>query len=229
MWYKNHCVKGNFLLIILYMFPQEKALQYGIESLTLQELIALILRVGRKGRGIMKIAKEVSILFEKNLLEIHKNDIIKISGVGLIKACTLLAVLEFGKRMYGGKKTQLIVSPEDVWKQMQHIAAGKKEHFYVLYLDVRNQLIQRELISIGNLNTSIAHPREVFEPAVRVHAAQIILCHNHPSDSPEPSESDITTTQRLIHAGKILGIEVLDHVIITAHTFCSMKEKGCMS
>lgn len=211
------------------MLPQEKALQYGIESLSSLELIALILRVGHKGKGVMKIAKEVSALFEKNNQEIHTSDIRQIAGVGIVKACTLLAVLELGKRLYAGKKTQLIISPEDVWKQMQSSANGKKEHFFALFLDVRNQLIQRELISIGNLNTSIAHPREVFEPAVRVHAAQIILCHNHPSGDPKPSETDISTTKRLIHAGNILGIEVLDHVIITAHTYYSMKEKGNMS
>lgn len=211
------------------MLPQEKALQYGIEVLTIHELIALILRVGNKGRGVMKIAKEVSTILERGGNEVNKSEMKRISGIGVVKTCTMLAVLELGKRMYAGKKTQLIISPEDVWKQMQNMAAGKKEHFYVLYLDVRNQLIQRELISIGNLNTSIAHPREVFEPAVRVHAAQIILCHNHPSGDSMPSKTDINTTKRLIDAGHILGIEVLDHVIITAHTFCSMREKGYMS
>ncbi len=210
------------------MLPQEKALQYGIESLTIPELIALILRAGRKGRGVMKIANEVSELLEKNICDVQKSEVIKISGIGIVKTCTVLAVLELGKRIYGGKKTQLIISPEDVWMRMQHISAGKKEYLYVLYLDVRNQLIQRELISIGSLDTNIAHPREVFEPAVRMHAAQIILCHNHPSGDSTPSQVDIDTTRRLIQAGHILGIEVLDHVIITAHTFCSMKEKKYM-
>jgi DNA repair protein RadC len=210
------------------MQPQEKALLYGIESLTIHELLALILRTGTKGRSVMQMAKELGFVIEKKATEIRSCDVRKVTGIGVAKTSTVLAVLELGKRIYAGKKTQLVVSPEDVWKQMQHIAIGTKEHFCVLYLNVRNQLIEREIISIGNLNTSIAHPREVFEPAVRVHAAQIILCHNHPSGSVEPSATDIETTRRLVRAGKILGIEVIDHVIITSTAFLSMKERGLL-
>ena len=105
---------------------------------------------------------------------------------------------------------------------------GEKEYFVIFYLDSRNQEIKREIISIGSLNANLVHPREVFEPAVRDLAAQIILAHNHPSGDPEPSEDDITITKRLIEAGKIMGIEVVDHIIVVKNGFFSFKEKGLL-
>jgi DNA repair protein RadC len=148
--------------------------------------------------------------------------------LGKAKISVLCAALELGHRLYGNKNTKLIVSPKDVWLLMRDEVQKKKEYFVVFYLNTRNQMIQKEVVSIGSLNTSIAHPREVFEPAVRHHAGQIILSHNHPSGDTTPSHEDRETTRRLVKAGEILGIEVVDHVVVTHEGFVSMREKQMM-
>jgi DNA repair protein RadC len=120
------------------------------------------------------------------------------------------------------------MSPQEVWKSLTDIRDNKKEHFVVFYLDSRNKEIAREVISVGTLSDSLVHPREVFEPAIKHSTAQIILAHNHPSGDPAPSPEDIEITHRIVEAGKILGIEVLDHVIVTKDSFMSLKGKGVM-
>ncbi|MCD6214279.1 MAG: DNA repair protein RadC, partial [Candidatus Desulfofervidus sp.] len=149
-------------------------------------------------------------------------------GLGPAKACEIVACFELGKRLLKGKKARIYLSPKEVWEELKDIRDNKKEHFVIFYLDSRNQEIKREIISVGSLNASLVHPREVFEPAVRNLAAQIILAHNHPSGDPEPSEDDITITKRLIEAGKIMGIEVVDHIIVVKNGFFSFKEKGLL-
>ena len=121
------------------------------------------------------------------------------------------------------------MSPSDVWQELKDIRNRKKEHFAVFFLDARNQEIQREIISVGTLNANLVHPREVFEPAIAHSAAQIIVAHNHPSGNPEPSDEDRMITTRLADAGKILGIEILDHVVVTEHAFASFKDCGYLS
>jgi len=149
----------------------------------------------------------------------------KQAGIGLVKACQLISCFELGKRFLKEKKSTLIMKPEDIWREMKEIRGNKKEYLVIFYLDVRNQVIRKEIISIGSLNSSLIHPREVFEPAVSHLAAQIIISHNHPSGDPSPSEEDIEVTKRLIQVGEILGIEIIDHVIVTEKEFFSMKEK----
>ncbi|MBU1179736.1 DNA repair protein RadC, partial [Patescibacteria group bacterium] len=117
---------------------------------------------------------------------------------------------------------------QDIHNQLRDLHNHKKEHFVVFYLDSRNQEIKRETISIGTLNASLIHPREVFEPAIAHHSAQIIVAHNHPSGDPEPSEDDIEITKRLQEAGKILGIEVTDHIVVAKNGFYSFKEQGIL-
>jgi len=119
-----------------------------------------------------------------------------------------------------------LLSPRDVFDALQDIRSSKKEHFVALFLDTRNQQIEREVVSVGTLNASLVHPREVFEPAVRHLAAQVILAHNHPSGDLEPSDEDLTVNRRLVQAGQIIGIEVVDHIIVTHEAFLSFKEKG---
>jgi DNA repair protein RadC len=150
-----------------------------------------------------------------------------IYGVGPTKAVQILAAIEIGKRFFKPKEEKeiYIYSPKDVLKQTSHLKENKKENFVVLYLDARNKLITKETISIGTINASLVHPREVFEPAIRELAVAIILVHNHPSGDPTPSEDDISLTKRLIEAGKILGIEVTDHIIIGKNRYFSFKEK----
>jgi len=149
-------------------------------------------------------------------------------GVGPSKSAQVIAAIELGKRLYKEKVEEeiFINSSQDVLKEVSHIRENKKENFVVLYLDARNKLIYKETISIGTLNANLVHPREVFEPAVKNLAAQIILAHNHPSGDPEPSEDDLILAKRLVEAGKIMGIEVTDHIVIAKSGFVSFKEKG---
>jgi DNA repair protein RadC len=153
-------------------------------------------------------------------------DFKNISGLGTSKSCQIIACFELGKRLLKHKKNQIYLSPKDVFNELKEIRDNKKEHFVVFYLDSVNQEIKKEIISIGILNANLVHPREVFEPAISNLAAQVIFAHNHPSGSTQPSEADLKITSRLITAGKILGIKVVDHIIVTKNNYLSFKEKG---
>lgn len=204
--------------------PREKLEKYGPEKLTSPELLAILLRTGTKDCNVLELSKKILQKFPtEKLLNASIKELSEIHGLGKVKACEIIACLELGKRILKGKKSTLILSPKDVWENCQDIRNHKKEHFVVFFLDTRNQQIQREIISIGTLNANLVHPREVFEPAILHNAAQIIVCHNHPSGNPEPSDEDLAITRRLQEAGKILGIEVLDHVVVTKTTFLSIK------
>jgi len=211
--------------------PREKLLKYGAGRLSAIELLAILLGTGRKGESVLFVAKKLlkAIPFEK-LSSLTPNEFHNISGIGPAKTCTLLASIELGKRLYQNKKVAIsqLLNPKDVFDSLKEIRQSKKEHFVVFFLDSRNQQIHREIISVGTINASLVHPREVFEPAVRHLSVQIILAHNHPSGTLEPSEDDLTVNKRLTEAGKILGIEVLDHIIVTKDSFISFKEKGLM-
>lgn len=207
-------------------WPREKLLHYGADKLTKSELLAILLRTGVKGVNVIELSKNILRKFPNfTLADADIKELQNTFGLGAAKACEIVACFELGRRMLKGKKTNLILTPDQVWENLKEIRDNKKEHFVVFYLDTRNQEIQREIISVGTLNASLVHPREVFEPAIRVSAAQIIVAHNHPSGNPEPSDDDLQITQRLKEAGKILGIEVLDHVIVTKKGFVSLKEK----
>ncbi len=172
-----------------------------------------------------KLLKAVS--FEK-LPFLTPNELLSISGIGPAKTCALLASIELGKRLFQNKKVAIsqLFKPQDVFDSLKEISLSKKEHFVVFFLDSRSQEIHREIISVGTINSSLVHPREVFEPAIKHLSVQVILAHNHPSGELEPSEEDLTVNKRLVEAGKLLGIEVLDHIIVTRDSFISFKEKG---
>ncbi len=207
--------------------PREKLIRQGPEQLSAVELLVLLLGGGVKRKNTVRVAHDVNTCLSSTK-HIGVEELSSIAGMGNNKAVTVLAALELGKRLYGSKKTKLIAKPGDIWLLMRDEAAKKKEYFVVFYLNMRSQMIQKEVISIGSLSASIAHPREVFEPAVRHHAGQIILAHNHPSGDCSPSHEDRETTKRLVKAGEILGIEVLDHVVVTNESYISMKEKRMM-
>jgi len=154
------------------------------------------------------------------------NDLKDYPGLGPVKACEIVACFELGKRLLKDKKAEIYLTPKEVWEELKDLRDHKKEHFVIFYLDSRNQEIKREIISVGSLNANLVHPREVFEPAVRNLAAQIILAHNHPSGDTEPSEDDLEITKRLVEAGKILDIEIIDHIIVVRNGFLSFKEKN---
>ncbi|MDD5528322.1 MAG: DNA repair protein RadC [Patescibacteria group bacterium] len=209
--------------------PREKLIAKGPQNLKDKELLAILLGIGRAGKNVLEVAQEI---LEKNpmkkLLALDYPKISAIKGIGPGKACSLLAAFELTKRALEVEDNNLpaINSAKDAVAQLQELRTAKKERFVVLYLNARNQLIHKETISIGTLNASLVHPREVFEPAVRNPASQIIIAHNHPSGDLSPSEEDIKITGRLKAAGELLGIEVLDHLIVVENNFFSLKEAG---
>ena len=205
--------------------PREKLLQYGPERLSNQELLTIILRSGRKHYPVVKLAEQILKTFpEEKLLETPIEELRKVPGLGSVQALELVAVFELAKRLLGKKQNKIYLSPKDIYNELIDFRQRKKEYFVAFYLDTRNQEIRREVISVGTLNASLVHPREVFEPAIRYLSAQIILAHNHPSGDPQPSEDDIAITERLKKAGQIIGIEIIDHIIVTSQTYYSFKE-----
>ena len=207
--------------------PREKLMQYGPERLSNSELLAILLRSGKKGENVVDFSSKILRKFgTKELPNLTFDDLRNYPGLGPAKACEIVACFELGKRVLKDKKAQIYLEPKEVWKELKDIRNYKKEHFVIFYLDSRNQEIKREIISVGSLNANLVRPREVFEPAVRNLVAQVILAHNHPSGDPEPSEDDLEITKRLVEAGKILGIEVVDHVIVANNGFLSFKEKN---
>lgn len=207
--------------------PREKLIKKGAQALHKKDLLAIILRTGIKGKNVLQVAQDILSKYgDKKLIDVSYKELRNMHGVGPSKAAQIIAAIELGKRLYREKaeKEVYINSPEDVLKEVEHIKENKKENVVVLYLDARNKLIYKETVSIGTLNTNLVHPREVFEPAVRNLAAQIILSHNHPSGDPEPSEDDLEITKRLTEAGKILGIELVEHIIVTKNNYFSFKD-----
>ncbi|MCS7231954.1 MAG: DNA repair protein RadC [Elusimicrobiota bacterium] len=205
--------------------PREKLIRYNTpDSLKDEELLAIILRTGTKNHTVLDLAKKLLQHYGKELPYISVNELKNFLNIGKVRACSIVAAFELGKRFLREKKTYLYLTPKDVYERLSAYRTAKKEHFFVFYLDTKNQEIHCELISVGILNASLVHPREVFEPAIKHLAAQIIIAHNHPSGSLEPSEEDIQLTKRLIKAAEILGIELIDHIIISKEGYYSFKQ-----
>ncbi|MCK1996558.1 DNA repair protein RadC [Psychrobacillus psychrodurans] len=213
--------------------PRERLLRQGASSLSNQELIAILLRTGTKQESVLHLANSVLNYFEQiqELKNASIEEITAVKGIGQAKAVQLLAAVELGKRLSQQKTDEkfTIRSPKDAATYLMHdMTSLKQEHFVVLFLNVKNQILHKQTIFIGSLNASIVHPREIFREAVKRSAASIICAHNHPSGNPTPSTEDIDVTKRLYEAGILMGIELLDHVIIGDHQFISLKEKGYM-
>ncbi|MGM0853308.1 MAG: RadC family protein [Bacillota bacterium] len=211
--------------------PRERLIQSGAASLSNQELLAILLRTGTKSESVLQLANRLLNHFDGlNLLkDASLEEITKTKGIGLAKAVQIMAAVEFGRRIsnLAFDDRYSIRSPEDganyVMNDMRFLA---QEHFVCLYLNTKNQVLHKQTIFIGSLNASIVHPREVFKEAFRRSAASIICIHNHPSGDPTPSREDIEVTKRLVECGRIIGIDILDHLIIGEKKFISLKEKG---
>src|SRR4030066_6021 len=211
--------------------PREKLIQYGPQALKDSELLAIILTTGITGKcGVLELSEFIFKLYgikglskEKSVAELMKN-----TGLPKVKATQVIACMELGRRIFYEDKSRVptIKTPEEVFKYLSDMQKLTKEQFRGLYLNSRNRLIHDEVISMGSLNLSVVHPREVFRPAVEYGAAAVILAHNHPSGDPEPSTEDIKITKQLVEAGKLMEIEVLDHVKIGGEKLISLKEKG---
>ena len=206
--------------------PREKLEKYGPERLSDSELLAILLRTGSEGVNVVELSSKILKKFSGvGLAKAPVKELKNTFGLGAAKACEIVACFELGRRLLQNKQSVLLLSPQDVWDQLKDIRDNKKEHFVIFFLDARNQEIKREIISVGSLNANLVHPREVFEPAVRHLAAQIIVAHNHPAGDLEPSDHDIEITKRLKDAGEVLGIELVDHIIVTKNSLTSFKEK----
>ncbi|HDQ16648.1 MAG TPA: JAB domain-containing protein [Candidatus Vogelbacteria bacterium] len=211
--------------------PREKLSERGAENLSDAELLAILIRTGRAGKSALDIARETLKKFPlSKLLAVSINDLTGIKGFEDTKAITVKAALELGSRAVGSFNDSLPIlgCVRDTVAQLTDLRGKQKEYFMVLYLNARKQLIHKETISIGTLTQTLVHPREVFEPAIRLLASSIVLAHNHPSKNREVSDEDIKLTEKLIQAGTILDIEVLDHIIITDDGYISFKEEGLL-
>lgn len=213
--------------------PRERLERYGSGALNVSELLAILLRVGNTRVSALQLAQQAVSHFGglRQLASASVQELSQINGIGLAKACQIKAAFELGKRLATAADAPrpVISSPLDaanlVMEDMRYL---QQEHFRVLFLDTRHQVIAARDISIGSLNASIVHPRETFKAAIAHTAAALILVHNHPSGDPTPSKEDLALTARLVQAGELIGIAVLDHLVIGDGRFISLKERGLM-
>ncbi|MBP9715744.1 MAG: DNA repair protein RadC [Candidatus Pacebacteria bacterium] len=208
--------------------PREKLAKYGVDKLKDYELLALLLGSGIKGLNVLELSKRILILVKKDGIgNITLKNLLEIKGLGKAKASQVLSALELSKRLNTENQIE-ILSSLDVWNFCSDIRSTKREHFIAFYLDTQNRLIERQIISIGTLNASLVHPREVFEPALTLHASSILIAHNHPSGELNPSADDIEVTRRLVQSGKIIGVEIVDHIIVTKNSYLSFQQKNLL-
>lgn len=211
--------------------PREKLLLRGPQNLTDAELIAILLRTGTKGKSVLELSQEI-INKENNLAQLalkSPSELIENSGIGKDKAATLLAAFEVSRRILFQTKwfsQKKIASPSDVAEIFIPLLRDEvKERFIVVCLSSANKIIRYETISVGNLNSSVVHSREIFKVAIQNNSASIILIHNHPSENPEPSNEDINITRKIVESGKIMDIPIFDHIIIAGNNYTSFVEK----
>ncbi|GAB3070748.1 DNA repair protein RadC [Salinicoccus sesuvii] len=209
--------------------PRERLMNYGADKLTNQELLGIIINTGNREESSVTVANRI-IQNMKSIRELRNltyQELVSVKGIGEAKAITILAVIELAIRMHTHSLEEdvFIKSPEDVsYFLMEKMRYYQQEHFVVLYLSTKNMVIHQETMFKGSLNTSIVHPREVYKEAVKRSAAAIICVHNHPSGDPSPSREDVEVTKRLHECGEMIGVDFLDHVIIGAGKYVSLKE-----
>jgi len=212
--------------------PRERLQKLGVAALSAQEILALILGRGVAGESVMVTAQRLLSQFGnlKRIAGASVEELSQIKGIGVAKASQIKAAFELANRLEGYSEAEdkpVIKTPDDVASLVKGRLKGKKkEHFLALLLDTRNQLIKVAEISVGSLDTSIVHPREVFKEAISASAASVIFVHNHPSGDPTASEDDIKLTKRLAEVGEIMGIDVLDHIIVCDKQHLSLKREG---
>lgn len=211
--------------------PREKLTKYGAEVLSNAELLAILIRTGTKNQsaidiGYRLLGNEDGIGF---ILDSRVEELTEVYGIGPAKAVQLKAAVELGKRLATQtyhKEVFIRCSKDAAAVVMEDMRYLKKEYMKAILLNIKCGLVSIEEISIGSINSSIVHPREVFAPAIKKSCASLILVHNHPSGDPTPSQEDLNVTRRLVEGGKILGIEVVDHIIIGDGKYVSLKDKG---
>lgn len=209
--------------------PREKMLLKGVKSLSNAELLAILLRTGTKNRNAIELADYIinkDLQGIRHLQDISIEELCKIDGIGLSKATQIKAALELGLRISSIRPSKYKVkNPWDIYKYyMESLRYEQKEVFKVVLLNTKNEIITDVDVSVGTLNSSLVHPREVFKEAIKRSSNKMILMHNHPSGNIEPSKEDRSITDRLIRCGDIIGIEIIDHIIIGDGLYYSFKE-----
>ena len=211
--------------------PRERLLRSGPQALNTAELLAILMRTGSSERSVLGLAEHLIHSFHglRGVANASIEELQTIKGVGSVKAIEIMAAVEMGKRLsvLSVESRMCIRSPQDVSNLlMAEMRDLKKEHLKSILLDTKNRVLRAVTVSVGILDSSLVHPREVFKDAILASAASIIVAHNHPSGDPTPSQEDINVTKRLLEAGKIMGIELLDHIIIGDNRWVSLKERG---
>jgi len=211
--------------------PRERLLQHGPQALRHDELLAVIMQSGGRNASVFdlsrRILQEVGGIF--GLLDVDVTELRQISGIGLAKALQISAAVELGRRIVRkstDSKLQIRSADDAAEYVMDRLRHLKKEHFMTLHLDTKHGVIGEEIVSVGSLDASIVHPREIFKTAVKRSASAILCIHNHPSGDPTPSPEDVAVTRRLCEAGRLLGIDVLDHLVIGDGRYVSLKAQG---
>jgi len=205
--------------------PRETLMRQGARSLSDAELVAVLMGTGAAGAGVLTVGREVARLLHRRGVQIQADQLRQVPGVGMAKACVLLAAVELASRLLKVRGPR-IRSAADVVQIANGIRHRSQEHFVVLTADGASNLLRKQTIFVGTLDRSLVHPREVLARAITDHAASIFLVHNHPSGNERPSDEDVRVTQRLIEAGRIIGIEVRDHVIVTRDGYFSFQEQA---
>ena len=212
--------------------PRERLINKGVEYLSNEDLLAILLKTGTKDYSVKTLASNILKQIENinNLKDINLESLIKIKGIGKAKACEILAAIELGKRL-NQKIDNLnqikVYSSSSIYEYYQAKLGDKlQEYFYCVYLDTKNHIIKDKLLFIGTINESLIHPREIFKEAYLLSASSIICVHNHPSGNSQPSKNDIIMTKQLMEVGKLLGIKVLDHIIIGKDNYYSFNDSN---
>ena len=206
--------------------PREKIAKKGVATLSDAELIEAILGRGVKDRDVRAIARDITAFLGDRSGEVRYEDILSINGIGPSKAAQIVASLELGRRRYREPAAAIVKKPEDVLPLVAPYRDRQQEHFICISMTGAGEVIASRVVTIGILNHSLVHPREVFAEAITDRAASVICVHNHPSGSLEPSSQDIAITTQLKEAGSILGIQLIDHIIVTRTGHVSMRERG---
>lgn len=207
----------------------EKLFYGGTDMLTNKELLGLVLRTGSEGRSADELAGDLLDRFGNDFAGAEVRELMDVYGVGEVKAASVVSALELAKRLSCSKiRTHIRCSDDAAMLLMDDMKDLPQEHFVCLCLNAKLKVIKRVTVSIGSLAAAPVHPRDVFREAIKANAAGIIACHNHPSGDPTPSPEDITLTKRLVEAGKVLGIKVMDHLVIGDRCYVSLAEEGLM-
>jgi len=211
--------------------PRERMENHGAKALANHELLAILLRTGIRNKSVIELAFQVLGMFDSLHMFRYATleELVTVPGIGKAKAIELLAAIEFGMRV--SKSSQIkagtVVSSQWIGEFLKEEIGGlMQENVVAVYLNTKNEIIKKEIVFTGTLNSAVAHPREIFRAGVRYSAARIIIGHNHPSGNPEPSEADYQFTKRMVRAGEIIGIELLDHIIVGENKYISLKEEG---